>query len=72
MSKLASGEPGATSGAVAYPDPSRDEVSYQVSLGGTATFAAFIAEARLQSKANWRPAYMADGINDYLRAGFGR
>ncbi|HZL72111.1 MAG TPA: hypothetical protein VFC86_06610, partial [Planctomycetota bacterium] len=68
----ASGETGATSGAVAYPDPSRDEVTYQVSLGGTATFAAFIAEARLQSKANWRPAYTADGINDYIRAGFGR
>ena len=68
----ASGETGATSGAVSYPDPSRDEVSYQVSLGGTATFAAYVAEARLQSKANWRPAYTADAINDYIRAGFGK
>jgi hypothetical protein len=66
------GETGSTTGAVSYPDPNRDETTYQASLGGAPTLDAFAAEARLQSKAFWRPAYTADGINDYIRAGFGR
>jgi len=68
----ASGETGSSSGAIAYPAPGRNEVTYQASLGGTATFAAFVAEARLQSKSYWRPEYAAPAVNDYMRAGFGR
>lgn len=56
----------------AYPDANRDEISYQTSLGGTPTTAAFIAEARKQSWANWRPEYVASAINTYIRAGYGR
>jgi hypothetical protein len=68
----ASGETGSSSGAIAYPAPGRNEVTYQASLGGTATFAAFVAEARLQAKNYWRPEYAAPAVNDYMRAGFGR
>ena len=68
----ASGETGSSAGALTYPDPVRDETTYQASLGGIPTFAAFIAEARQQGKAFWRLDYTADAINDYIRAGFGR
>ncbi len=67
-----SGETGSATGAVAYPDPGRDEASYMASMGLTPTLAAFIAEARLQSKAYWRPAFAAPALNAYVRAGFGR
>jgi len=51
-----SGETGSSAAELSYPDPGRDEESYQASLGGTPTLAAFAAEARRQSKANWRAA----------------
>jgi hypothetical protein len=54
-----------------FPDPSRTIATYHGSIGGTATYEAFLAEARLQSKAYWRPAYTADAVNQYIRAGFG-
>jgi hypothetical protein len=54
-----------------YPDPQRDIAHYQASLGGAATHAAFMAEARRQSRFAWRPQYTATAVNDYVRAGFG-
>lgn len=53
-----------------YPDPTRSIASYNASLGGASTLAAFLAEARLQSKDNWRPQYTAAAVNSYIRSGF--
>jgi hypothetical protein len=63
----------ATSAArqVQFPDPNRTIASYSASIGKERSLAAFLAEARLQSKANWRPAYTAAAVNAYIRAGFG-
>ncbi|MBK7878710.1 MAG: right-handed parallel beta-helix repeat-containing protein [Planctomycetes bacterium] len=55
----------------AYPDPGRTVARYNQSLGGLATHAAFMAEARRQSKSFWRPEYTAQAVNAYVRAGFG-
>ena len=54
-----------------FPDPGRSIPSYQVSLGRAGTLAAFLAEARKQSRAYWRPEYTADAVNTYVRAGYG-
>lgn len=54
-----------------FPDPTRTVGSYHGTIGGTATLVAFMAEARLQSKDNWRPQYTANAVNNYIRAGFG-
>lgn len=54
-----------------WPDATRTIGSYNGSLGGTATTAAFVAEARLQSASNWRPEYTAVAVGAYIRAGFG-
>jgi hypothetical protein len=64
---------GDTTSAVAqvhYPDPSRSLASYNASLGGSSSLAAFLAEARLQSFAHWRQAYTAIRVNRYIRRGF--
>jgi hypothetical protein len=66
------GETNPQTGPVSFPDPSRNIVSYQASIGATATFNAFIAGARAQSKDNWDPRYTAAAVNSYIRAGFGR
>jgi hypothetical protein len=61
-----------SAGATAFPDPNRTITTYQASLGGAPTIAAFITECRLQSRANWRAQYTANAVNEYIRAGFGR
>jgi hypothetical protein len=68
----ATSETGAEAIQVTFPDAGRTIESYQTSLGMTPTLDAFLAEARLQSKSFWRPAYTAEAVNDYIRAGFGR
>ena len=55
---------------ISYSDPGRTVASYHGTLGETATHDAFIVEARLQSKDNWRTEYTASAVNDYIRAGF--
>jgi hypothetical protein len=60
-----------TAGPVNFPDPGRTLGSYNGSLGDTATYDAFMAQCRLQSKDNWRPQYTAAVANTYFRAGFG-
>jgi hypothetical protein len=70
--KKAIGDTTSTFGAVKYPDPNRTIATYHASIGGTASYEAFIAEARKQSKSNWRPKYTAEAVNGYIRAGFGR
>ena len=65
------GETGAARGEIPFPDPSRTVETYNASLGGEATFEAFLTEVKKQSKTNWRPQYTASAVNDYVRAGFG-
>ena len=64
------GETGSQARQIPYVDPNRDLGTYHASLGKTGTFEAFIAEARLQSKTNWRTEYTAVAVNAYIRAGF--
>ncbi len=64
-----SSETSAQTTDVTFEDPTRSIASYNASLGGAATFEAFIAEARKQSRDQWRLAYTADAVNDYIRAG---
>jgi hypothetical protein len=65
------GDSTSTWGAVAYPDPNRTIGTYHASIGGAPSLQAFMAEARNQSKTNWRIPYTADAVNTYIRAGFG-
>ncbi len=58
------------SATVNWFDPNRTAGSYNLTLGGPPSFDAFIAEARKQSRTNWRPEYTADAVNNYVRAGF--
>ena len=53
-----------------FPDPSRTIEKYALSLGLEAKLAAFMTEARLQSKQNWRPEFTAAVINRWVRRGF--
>jgi len=57
---------------VKFLDPDRTIESYQASLGGEATYEAFLAEARKQSKNNWRRQYTAEAVSEYIRKGFSR
>lgn len=67
-----SGEQGATNTVVIYPDALRDLASYHQKLGKAATLDAYLAEVRLQSRANWRLEYTAQGPIAFIRQGFGR
>jgi hypothetical protein len=57
---------------VQYVDPDRDLASYHGFIGKEATFEAFMAEARKQSRDNWRPEYTAKAVREYIQAGFRR
>lgn len=54
-----------------YVDSTRDIGTYSTSIGGDGTYDDFLAEARLQSRQNWRVEYSALAVNTYIRAGFG-
>jgi hypothetical protein len=66
------GEKDAKAAEIRFPDPGRTVERYHESLGGRADLLAFIAEARKQSKGNWRPQYTARAVNEWIRAGLGR
>ena len=53
-----------------YPAPNLTIESYVESLGKSPSLEGFIEEAKKQSKFNWRPAYTAAAVNNYIRAGF--
>ena len=53
-----------------YPDPNRDLMTYNVSLGGTADEDEFIDVLLTQEKGAWDTDYMAEAFNAYIRAGF--
>ncbi|MDI1477323.1 right-handed parallel beta-helix repeat-containing protein [Polyangium sp. y55x31] len=61
-----------TNAAVSYPDPERKLGTYHASVGKEGTFEAYIAEARKQSRTNYRYEYTAEGPIAYIRAGFGK
>lgn len=54
-----------------YVNPSVSAGSYNASLGNIGSLAAFLTEARKQSKDNWRTQYTAKAVINYIRAGFG-
>jgi hypothetical protein len=58
-------------GQMSFPNSARTVGSYNATQGGAWSSDDFMAQARLQSKDYWRPAYTAAAVNDYLRAGFG-
>lgn len=57
---------------VSTPNSTRDIASYIQSIGGTEGLGTFLAEARKQSRHNWRKEFTAAAVNDYIRQGFGR
>lgn len=63
-------EPDANRTQRRYRDPGRTVGTYNRSLGGGATLEAFVADARNQSRQNWRPQLTAGAMNDYMREGF--
>ena len=65
-------DPTGTATKATYADPDRTMATYNASLGGTASVNAFLAQARLQSKTNWRPDYTTDAAISYIKAGFFR
>jgi hypothetical protein len=67
-----SGEQGATNTLVDYLEEERKLGSYHGTLGKEATFDAYIAAAREQTRLNYQVAYTAKGPIDYIRAGFGK
>jgi len=53
-----------------FAEPDRSLASYNVLIGGAYGLNAFLAEARLQSRTNWRLSYTAAQTNRYIRSGF--
>jgi hypothetical protein len=53
-----------------YVNPSVSAGSYNASLGSIDSLAAFLTEARKQSKGNWRTQYTAKAVINYIQAGF--
>jgi len=64
------GESGASSNPRNFSSPSNTVTNYNATLGGQATFEAFIAGCRKQSKRTWNEAYTAAAVNAYIRNGF--
>jgi hypothetical protein len=53
-----------------YANPTVSIGGYNAAQGGAATTEAFLGQARLQGRANWRREYKAAGAIEYIRAGF--
>ena len=67
---VASGETGSEQREVNFRDPGRNIDSYMSHIGTPGDLAAFLQQARRQSKKNWRPEYTAAAVIDYMRDGF--
>jgi hypothetical protein len=63
-------EPTAQNAAGAYADPNRTISTYNASLGGEASLAGYLREARKQRQGNFRPAYTSAAAINYVRRGF--
>ncbi len=57
-------------GVPRFRDPDRSVASYHGHLGRPATFEAFIAGARAQSRQHYQPEYSAVPVLEYIREGF--
>ncbi len=66
----ASGETGAETFVAQFAEPERTLGSYASDAGMGDSAESFIAEARTQSRLNWRAELTAPAVNDYIRAGF--
>jgi len=64
------GETGSSTNQVQFVDPNRSTSTYAASLGLAATHQAFMAEARKQSRLNWRTEYTTQAAVQYFRDGF--
>ena len=64
------GDQTSTEEAVPHPAPNRSAGAYNATLGGAATHQAFMAQARRQSRAQWREEYTARALGGWIRAGF--
>jgi len=53
-----------------FPAPGRTIATYHQSIGGAPSLDAFMSQARMQSRANWRVQYTAPAVIDFIRAGF--
>ncbi len=53
-----------------FTDPSRSLETYMEEQGLTPSLEAFLAEARQQSRENWRREFTAAAVNEYVREGF--
>jgi hypothetical protein len=68
----AAGEIGARNELPNFADPTRDVSSYMQHIGVGGGLEEFLAQARLQSRSNWRSEFTAQAVNAYIREGFGR
>jgi hypothetical protein len=62
---------GVSVGSSVFPEPSRTLASYSQLQGFSPSSAAFLAEARQQSRQRWRASCTAANVIDYLMVGFG-
>jgi hypothetical protein len=63
-------EPTAKASKVRYVEPGRTAASYNASLGGDRSTAAFVAAARAQSRETWRREHTATAAIEYVHGGF--
>ncbi len=61
---------GSAEETVSFVDPERSLASWNALQGGESEHAAFMHEARKQARANWREAFTAKAVVEYVRAGF--
>lgn len=59
-------------GGDVFVDPSRTIEGYDESIGGDGSLEGFMREARQQRRGNWREAYTAGAVNEWMREGFNR
>jgi hypothetical protein len=68
--RAATGDNTSVAGTRNYIDPDRTIESYLSRIGYATDMDSFVAEAKKQSKYNWREELTASAINAYIRQGF--
>jgi hypothetical protein len=63
-------EPNASTARLSYPNPNVSPASYNASIGGANSPAAYVEQARGQSSRTWRTAYTSAAVLNYMFAGF--
>ena len=64
------GNAAADGSGIVYKDATRTVGGYGALWGCDGTLTGFLAQARLQSKSNWRPQFTATAVNNWIRDGF--